>query len=356
MKKSILYTTLIISFFTCSCKKDNEDEELTIIPVTSSQILADFTTNIALAYYNDLDVKAAALKNSINTFMATPNLQTLAAAKAAWVSTRIVWEQCEGFLFGPVAQFGFDPNIDSWPVNQVDMDSLLASSTVFTQTYLDGAPTTLKGFHPMEYILYGINSNKQPADFTPREFDYLVALAENLNGVTTQMYNEWTPSGGNFQSELLNAGQSGSQYSSKQDALLEIANAMIGIIDEVSAGKIEDPFVAQDSTLEESHFSKNTWKDFKYDMIGAKNVYAGSYINSGKSIADLVKTHNKTLDLTITQQFDAVINNIASYNITFGEAIFTQPGAITNTQTVLNNLKATLENELIPLIQTKVTD
>lgn len=355
MKKTILLSTLLIATAFTSCKKD-KDDDTTTPAVTSSEILTDFTNKIALDYYNELNNKATALKNAVTTLQASQTSTNLQNAKQAWINARVEWEQCEGFLFGPVSTLSLDPAIDDWPVNRVDLDSLLASPVVFTQSYLNAAPTTLKGFHPIEYLLFGNNSQKQIGDFTAREFEYLTALAENLNSVTAQIENSWLESGGNFQSQVINAGQSGSQYASRQDAMLEIANALIGIIDEVAAGKIEEPFVAQDSTLEESHFSKNTWTDFKNDLIGARNVYKCSYQETGKGLTNFVNAHNKTLDTEILQQFDAAINNISAYTTTFGSAIFNQPAAVLNTQTVLNNLKTKLEEGLIPLIQEKVTD
>lgn len=357
MKKAIILSTLIVTTIFLSCKKMDHDDETTTPAVTSSDILRDFTNNIALDYYGQLNSRATDLKNAVNTLGLSPSNSNLQAARQAWVNARIEWEQCEGFLFGPVSTLSLDPAIDDWPVNKVDLDSMLADmSIVFTQAYLDAVPTTLKGFHPIEYLLYGNTSQKQIGDFTPREFDYLTALAQNLNSVTSQIENAWLSTGGNFQNDVITAGQNGSQYPSRQDAMIEIANALIGIIDEVASGKIEDPFVAQDSTLEESHFSKNTWTDFKNDLIGAKNVYTCSYLQTGKGLTDFVKVYNKTLDTEILHQFDAAINNINAYSVTFGNAIFTQPAAVANTQTVLNNLKSKLEIELIPLIQTKVVD
>ena len=37
------------------------------------------------------------------------------------------WEQSEAFLFGPVDILGLDPNMDSWPLDQVAIVNILNS-------------------------------------------------------------------------------------------------------------------------------------------------------------------------------------------------------------------------------------
>jgi hypothetical protein len=49
----------------------------------------------------------------------------------------------------------------------------------------------------------------------------------------------------------------------KRAVFEEIVNGMIGICDEVANGKMLDPFVAADPSLEESPYSQNSLTDFK---------------------------------------------------------------------------------------------
>ena len=39
------------------------------------------------------------------------------AAALLWITAREPWETSEAFLFGPVADKGLDPNMDSWPLD-----------------------------------------------------------------------------------------------------------------------------------------------------------------------------------------------------------------------------------------------
>jgi uncharacterized iron-regulated protein len=94
-----------------------------------------------------------------------PTEANLANVRQAWREARVPWEKSEGFLFGPVDQQGIDPSIDSWPVNETDLDAVLESGQTLTKSYIDGLDGTLKGFHTIEYLLFGTSSNKQLNEF-----------------------------------------------------------------------------------------------------------------------------------------------------------------------------------------------
>jgi putative iron-regulated protein len=356
MKKFIPLTLLVAAsavMLVVSCKKDNETTADTT--TTPGVVLNDFTKNIAEANLTDLSAKASLLNDAIVTFVASPSQSGLQNIQQNWYATRVSWEQSEAFLFGPVATMELDPAIDSWPVNFVDIDSVINNNgNVFTESFIDSLDPTLKGFHPIEYLAFGENGQRDYTSLTARQKEYFVALGAHLKRVTAQMINEWKADGGNYSGQVKGAGQSGSQYTSQKEALLEIANAMIGIIDEVGSGKIEEPFATKDASLEESPFAKNSWTDFKNNLTGAKNVYMGKYLLEGKGMKDLVQQYNKSLDLQIQQKLDAAIQNLGSYTTPFGESIINQPAAVLATQTQLADLKDLLENELIPLIQHNV--
>ena len=59
---------------------------------------------------------------------------------------------------------GIDPGIDSWPVNVADLDAVLASGSTLTQELSStGSSGTLKGFHTIEYLLFGAGGGKTAA-------------------------------------------------------------------------------------------------------------------------------------------------------------------------------------------------
>jgi putative iron-regulated protein len=340
----------VLTSVVSSCKKDTETAADT--STVQGEILNDFTTNIAIPNLTALSKDAETLNTSIQAFVSAPTQGGLLDVQQKWYATRVTWELSEAFLFGPVATLDLDPSIDSWPVNFVDIDSVISNqANVFTVSFMDSLESTLKGFHPIEYLIFGNKGQRNATDLSARQLDYLAALGAHIKRVTAQMIFEWKADGGNFGSHISGAGQAGSQYSSQKEALLEIANAMIGIIDEVGSGKIEEPLFAKDPSLEESPFSQNSWTDFTNNIRGARNVYTGKYVVQGKGLTSFVNQYNKSLDLQIQQKLDACIANLAAHTVPFGTSIINQPSAVQATQSQLSDLKDVLENQLIPLIQ-----
>ena len=312
---------------------------------------------IAIPTYADLNTKAFILKYNVTALKNSPTQGNLEAAQDQWFEVRTAWEQSEGMLFGPVADQGLDPAIDTWPVSQVEVDSLLNTAEPFTESFIEGLGEGLKGFHPMEYLLFGQARTRKIADLDTRDLDYLVALAINLEKQTEAMLTGWAPSGGNYSSELSTAGKGSATYAKRQDGILEVANAVIGIVDEVGNGKIEEPFVAKDSLLEESPFAISSWTDFTNNILGAKNIYMGTVQErTAGSLHSLVAKYNSTLDAQIQRKFNQAIASLSAHTTPFGRAIYSQPSQVQSTQAILKSLQTQMEDELIPLIQLQVKD
>jgi hypothetical protein len=66
-------------------------------------------------------------------------------------------------------------------------------------------------------------------------------------------------------------------------------DAMIDICNEVANGKIAEPYIQQNSSLEESPFASNSIIDFTNNIKSVQNMYLGKYTNDGKGLEDLIK-------------------------------------------------------------------
>lgn len=331
----------------------NEDTAAPAPGFSATAMLADVPMKVILATYQDLEAKAAALRTAVTTFNGAPTDPNLAAAVAAWRAARRPWEQAEGFLFGPVETQGIDPAIDSWPVNKVDLDAVLASAATLNQGYIDALEGTLKGFHTIEYLLFGTSGAKVAADFTTREREYLVGSTASLAAAVTQLRAAWDPAAGDYAHTVSTAGAPGNtHYISQSAAMQELINGMITICDEVANGKISDPFDQQDRSLEESQFSNNSNLDFADNIRSVENVYLGKYgTMTGTGVRALVVAKLPSLDATIQAQITAAITAIGEMTPTFGQAITTNTAKVEVARTRVRDLKQTLEAQLLPLAQ-----
>lgn len=317
-------------------------------------VLRTASTEVILATYADLNANAGQLSTAVAALQAAPSATTLEAARTAWRNTRRPWEQSEGFLFGPVDEQGIDPSIDDWPVNYIDLDNVMSSSATLNKEYVDGLETTLKGFHTIEYLLFGNNSAKTINDFTPRQFEYLTAVTQSFRAKTLQLYNAWAPSGMNFADTIAQAGASfNTRYTSRSQALQELVNGAAGICNEVANGKIADPFTLQDRTKEESQFSNNSNADFADNIRSVRNIYLGVYngAGSGRGLQAIVAARNPELDARLRSEIDAAIAAIENMTPSFGVAIFSNKSAVEAAQAAILKAKLTLESEVLPLVQ-----
>lgn len=353
MNNSFFKILLIIAIFgiTASCD-DDSDPVPTDDSADYSEILTNTGENVILKTYEALANDAAALLSATQALEANPTAANLEAAKAAWVTARSPWEQSEGFLFGPVDQEGLDPALDSWPVNVTDLNNVLSSNNELTVDFLAQQEGTLKGFHTVEFLLFGESGNKPVGDFTTRQFEYLAAASGALAADAQELYDLWKPSGGGFVNNVTNAGNGSQVYISQKAALEEITNAMIIIADEVANGKINDPFVQQDLTLEESQFSNNSKADFANNMRSIQNIYTGGFrsFGNGRSVSEIIAEKNPGLDAQVKSEIEAAIQSITSIPGTFSDAVFNNATAVSDAQTKVRDLQATLEEEVLPLI------
>ncbi len=314
-------------------------------------ILSNFTDNVVIATYADLDQRAGELHTAVEALRRAPTAENLRAARDAWVATRIPWEASEGFLFGPVDFNGYDPALDSWPVNRTDLDGVLASDNDLTAAYVNSLDGTLKGFHTIEYLLFDEGGRKTAADFTEREFAYLSATTQDLRATASALHNSWIPAGGNFGQKVRDAGNGSDAYPSAQSAVQEMVNGMIGICDEVANGKIADPFVEQDTRLVESQFSFNSIADFQDNLRSVLHVYTGDYADpDGAGLDEFIRQADADLDRRLKREIQAAIDEIGRIQQPFRDAIFSDRDQIETAQTAVAKVQQTLEEDILPLV------
>jgi predicted lipoprotein len=348
----IILTGVFILF---SCNKAPE-----ITPGTENfseleqSVLTDFTNNVALNSYLNLSVKATALNTALQNLNANSTEENLSVARQAWKEMRTVWEQSEAFLFGPVEDNDYDPNMDTWPTDYVQMDSLLASNNALEVSDIQNFTLSLRGFHPIEYMIFGDHGNRTAASLTTRQKLYISSLSTDITNTCNDLYLSWSSAPLNFAQQVITAGKGSTKYAKRQEVFMAMAGALIGICEEVGEGKMKEPFDARDPQLVESPYSGNSATDFKNNIIGIQNVYMG--LNGGKGLKDLVAAKNKSLDNKIQNQITAAINSFDNITQPYEEAITNQRTQIQQTMNALATLKETLGNDLTLFIQQNIFD
>ena len=314
-------------------------------------ILDDYVDGVVVGTYGLLQDRAAALREACETLEADRTQQNLDAAKAAWISARIPWEQSESWLFGPVDFRGHDPALDSWPVNRTDLDAVLASGNALTPEFVRNLDPTLKGFHTAEYLLFAFSIDQ----LGDREFEYLIAVVTDIELTATELLNDWVAGPEPFGDIMKTAG-SNSVFPSQVSALEQIIEGMSVILDEVANGKIAEPFDNQDVEAVESQFSFNSRADFADDIRGVLYSYTGDQpllgIN-GTGIDELVAETDPDLSARVENEINDAIDAILAIPQPFRDAILDPDAAddIVAAQEACVRVFNTLNGEVLPVIR-----
>jgi uncharacterized iron-regulated protein len=324
------------------------------------EIISDFADKVVLPTLEQFSAHAQSLSVAIDAFVKNPTEETMKAAQDEWRTARSSWEQSECFTFGPAESLGYDGALDTWPINEVDLKKAIDSQDQLTAEYIEKLQDSQKGFHVMEYLLFGQENNKKLNQFSKRELEYLQFLGQDFSKVATALVASWKqgvegqPA---YREVLAQAGESSnSSYPTLQAGAEEIVNGLIGSLDEVANEKLGKPFEEKDKTGLESRFSHNTLSDIKHNLQGAQNVYNGSFPDggtSGESLSYFVNKVNPEVDRKIKAQFEAAKTALEKVPDPLETAITNTSAAesIKTAQQAIDTLYEMVEQEILPMVQ-----
>jgi putative iron-regulated protein len=343
--KKTLALVLPLTLLGLSCSKNDptSGDNNTL----KTEVLTNIATNVCAASYNDMYAKTLELQVAVTTLNTTPTDANLETARTKWKAIRTTWEQSEAWLFGPVESENIDPRIDTWPVDFNALDNILNGTDDLNEAYVDGLDDALKGFHPIEYILWGQNGTKTAVELKPREKDFLAALTQNLVKLSGEVKDKWA---NGYKDQLAKAGNGSGEFATQQTAFVQIADAMSDIAGEVGDSKLKEPFDAQNPALEESPFAKNSITDFTNNIQGILAIYQGDFIVNGKGIEDVVRANNLSLDAEIKSKHAAAIAALQAIDKPFGEAIISEQSKVQNAMTKVGELATVIDEKLKPFL------
>jgi uncharacterized iron-regulated protein len=351
----------ILAVSACSSGGGTQEGAGALAEQDFSHILDSAVNDVIVPTYASLHDEATKLETCTATLAKDATDEQLDSCRKAWVAAREPWERSEGFLFGPVADEGLDPALDSWPVDHQQLEALMDSSVELSADAItSNLGGGMKGFHTIEYLLWGQDHDRTAADLeaAPREAEYLVALTQALANDTETLLELWKGSDDDdgFGERFARSGTDDGLYSTALDAVQELIGGMVGICDEVAFGKIAEPYKARDPNLIESQFSYNSLLDFADNIRSIKNVYLGSLDGEvgERSLSRLIADHDAALDERVRDQVDRAIDAILAIGDdgrTFRDAILdpARDRSIETAQAEIASLMNLLSGEVLPL-------
>jgi putative iron-regulated protein len=290
---------------------------------------------VADAYAQSL-ADGQALKTAIDAFLASPDDDTLARARDAWLYGRRSWELTEAFRFydGPVdvAESGAAPlaRLDGWPVDPAAIDYVddnptagivnnmklaLTRATLLgrqSQAGPDRAVTT--GWHAVEFLLWGQEppalgetGDRPPTDYlagqpnNDRRRTYLRIVSEMLVEDLRYLAESWEPKSRNYATDfrLLN----------QREALGRMLNGVAQLAGrELATNRLATALDTRDRRKLTSRFSGGSYQDFVFAIDGIHKVWTGE---SGREVRPGLQTLIARVDPLLAQRIDRGLDRAA---------------------------------------------
>jgi putative iron-regulated protein len=345
----ILIITFVLSCL--ACRREIEPISPTPSARNYSKELTAMVNMVILPTMGDLEEKLGAFITHLYTLLALRNEVSLQAARQGWREARSPWEQSECFCKGPSDILGTDQNMDTWPVNIIDLQLVLNDTDVISMDYVRSLPPGLKGFHTIEYLLFGTSGNRPVQELSEREIQYLIACAQILQEDERKWREGWTVGTDNYADKIRQAGQPGnSTYPTQRSAIQDVASHLHEIIDELGNIKISEPLATGNIDLEESRFSSNSLNDFRDNVRGIRNIYQCIYNGTvGSSLSDIVRENDSALDAKLVRQIEEAIEALTAVSGTFSQQVIENGTEINFALAKIMALEATIRTELLPL-------
>ena len=338
MKK--IFNTLVVAFIAtltlASCERENNNTGVDN-DQQAQAIAAQFVDHTVAPTYSALASKAEQLADQLAALKANPTDAGLRQACETFLAAREQWEKSEAFLFGAAGDYGIDPHIDSWPLDEDAFATLMNSPSMLAD--LDGEDgdvvagerlgNALLGFHGIEYILFENGQPKSVSAISADQWKYVVAVAGDLRNRCYQLEVGWignaaptshiarlddlemqyTVAGGDYSygENMKNAGQAGSTYGTRVAALMAILQGCADIADEVGSSKIYAAWHGEDVTYIESPYSYMSITDFRNNIISIQNAYMGG-VEGQRDESKSLHSYVNSLDAGLDGKVIAAIN------------------------------------------------
>lgn len=326
--------------------------------VTPQAVIAHYA-DVAEAKFGDALATAKTLDGAIEKFLADPTDETLSAAKAAWLAARVPYQQSEVYRFGNAIVDDWEGRVNAWPLDEglidyvdssygaeSDENSLFTANVIANPSIMINGKTidagkitpelisgTLQeaggieanvasGYHAIEFLLWGqdLNGNGPGAGSRPatdysldncsngncqRRHDYLGAASDLLVADLEEMSANWQ-AGGAARLALEQSGVAG--------GLSTILTGMGSLsYGELAGERMKLGLLLGDPEEEHDCFSDNTHNSHRYDAVGIRTAYTGSYTRSdgteltGPSLADLVAAKDPAIASELSADLDATV-------------------------------------------------
>lgn len=315
---------------------------------------------LAHAVYSDSLETAVDLQAAVNQFIQSPTDDNLSAARDAWLTSRVPYQQSEVYRFGNAIVDDWEGKVNAWPLDEGLIDYVEAAGYgtesednpgytanvianpmfTFSGEEVDAKHITMEllsdtlhelggveanvatGYHAIEFLLWGQDLNgtgpgagmRPASDFSTnncssgncdRRVAYLKTVTDLLVADLEWMVAQWVP-GGEAHTHFMNV--------SVEEGLTAMLTGMGSLsYGELAGERMQLGLLLHDPEEEHDCFSDNTHNSHYYDALGIRNIYLGEYMRtdgsmmSGPSLSGLAANASADADSNLRSLLDATL-------------------------------------------------
>ncbi len=342
---------------------------LTAMPVVAEKaaVLENYA-NIAEAGYGDSLMTAQKLQAAVNALIAAPSAENLQAARSAWLTARVPYQQTEVFRFGNPIVDDWEGKVNAWPLDEglidyvdasyggatdenayavlnvianpkfklggVDVDASNITPDLLANTLQEAdenEANVATGYHAIEFLLWGqdLNGTDHGAGNRPwsdyaagdactggncdRRGQYLSAATDLLVSDLEWMAGQWAQGG------AARAAVTADENAGITAMLTGMGSLSYG---ETGGERMQLGLMLNDPEEEHDCFSDNTHNSHFYNGVGIRSIYLGEYtradgtVVSGASLASLVAAKDAAVNAEMLTNLNASVISLGRIKTT----------------------------------------
>lgn len=308
---------------------------------------------IAVPTLDDVAARLVDLRVACETLAVKMNATALQDAQAAWRAARVPWKQADAFGFGPATDLRLTAAMDQ-PIDPSKVEEEVTGTAAISEDAVTGMGANRKGFHALEYLLFGANDAAQLAVLTasPRRVALAIAYAQNLESRGAELRAAWTGE----QDLLAHPGVANETYPTVADSIDAFVNESVFLAELAADARLGKPSgtatggVPQPD-LVESRPSDNSLDDLTNTLRGIRNVYFGTRDGRpGKGIGKLIAAASPSTDRDVRLALDASLAAVAAIPRPFEAALEAHAPEIEVALTQIKELKTILATEVVGVL------
>ncbi|MCB9426544.1 MAG: imelysin family protein [Flavobacteriales bacterium] len=295
-----MVTLLVVAI---ACSHDNSGDNSQSLQSVKSGQVKNTASNEVRRLSEVFVLETKELESLANEFTTSATLDNLKALKEQWLKTLKVWKQLELYNVGAIEDSFIHFEINRWPTNPSLIEEKIAEENVINESLIASSGSSSKGISAMEYLLFYpsdetalLSKYTVETNHTGRTL-YLKALAENLVLKAEKLASDWKQN-----EEVFIANLSGGL----DDSQNQLANAMIGLLEEMIIKKIGNPLGDAKVESLEAHYSHNSAVIVQEHLIVLERCYLGDFVEGQKGLGFedfLIEIQRSDIDSAIKNQF-----------------------------------------------------